>query len=429
MAFGCLLAGFLMDRFGRKMTILIINVPFVVGWCIISMSKCVTWLLLGRILTGFCVGVLSPTGAIYLSEMTDPKYRGFFLATLTFDVALGIMSTHFLALYCTWDVNAIICGCLPFIGYIVTAFVPESPSWLLRRNLFYEACHAYRWLRGCDEIATKELESMVDAQAQLKTNNNPNGDDGDSVSGGIDNGAQSDEVHHDSDANHHFHPIDHFRKLIALKSFHAPLIILSIYFATLQFSGVNAVIFYTVTILKDSLGADINEYVATLVIDAVRLVSALIACVVVKNVGRRPLTIFSGGSTAICLFALSYYLNLSAGNSLKNHVSIPLSIFVVYTLVLSIGINPLAWILTGELYPLRFRAIGSAFVTFFNFLCFFSVVKSSPIYFSIYGGSKIFAVYGMLTAIGTIFLFSFLPETKNKSLQEIEDNYTTNVRK
>lgn len=405
MAFGCLLAGFLMDRFGRKMTILICNVPFVVGWCIISMSKCITWLLIGRILTGFCVGVLSPTGPMYLSEITAPKYRGFFLASITFDVALGILSTHALALYCTWDVNAIICGCLPFIGYIVTAFVPESPAWLLKRNLIVEACHAYRWLRGCDETATKEFESMVDAHTKAVQ-------------------SQCDEVHNESNANHHFHPIDHLSKLIALKSFNTPLIILSVYFATLQFSGVNAVIFYTVTILKDSLGANINEYVATLVIDAVRLVAALIACVAVKNVGRRPLTIFSGSSTAICLFALSYYMHLSDGDALKNYVSIPLGLFVVYTLVLSIGINPLPWCLTGELFPIRFRAIGSAFVTFFNFLCFFTVVKVSPIYFRLYGGSTIFFFYGMLTSIGTVFLMAFLPETKNKSLQEIEDNYT-----
>lgn len=186
----------------------------------------------------------------------------------------------------------------------------------------------------------------------------------------------------------------------------------------------NAVIFYTVAILKDSLGPNMNEYVATLIIDGVRLVSALIACVVVKNVGRRPLTIFSGASTAICLFSLSYYLNTSAENSPEHRSYIPLVLFVIYTLVVSIGITPIPWCLTGEMFPLRFRAVGSAFVTFFNFLCFFAVVKISPIYFSIYGGSKIFFVYGTLTSMGTIFLMVFLPETKNKSLQEIEDNYT-----
>lgn len=184
-------------------------------------------------------------------------------------------------------------------------------------------------------------------------------------------------------------------------------------------------IFYTVTILKDSLGANTNEYVATLVIDIVRLVAASIACIVVKNVKRRTLTILSGGSTAICLFALSFYLSLPADNSLKNYVSIPLGLFVLYTLVISIGLMPLPWCLTGELWPRRFSAVGSALVTFFNFLYFFAVVKASPIYFAMYGGSKMFLIYGMFTSIGTAALVAVLPETKNKTLQEIEQHYTS----
>lgn len=413
MAIGCLIAVFLLDRFGRKTTLLILNVPFVIGWCIISMSDSMCLLLFGRILTGFCAGVLSPTVPMYLSEISSPNYRGFFLASITFDVALGILLTHFLAIYCIWSVNAICCGFLPFFGYIAITFVPESPSFLLKKNRIHEAYHAYCWLRGFDEIAQKEFESMVDAQIKISSSqiNDKNNESG------------------INDKPHHHRSIQYLRQLIGNKSFNVPVLLLSIYFLTLQFSGVNAVIFYTVTILRESLGENINEYFATLVIDVVRLIASIIACIAVKNVGRRSLTIFSGCSTVICLFGLSFYLNLSAENMLKNYASIPLGLFVIYTLVLSIGINPLPWCLTGELFPLRFRAIGSTLVTFFNFICFFTVVKTSPIYFNIYGGSKIFFFYGTMTLIGTAFLTVFLPETKNKSLQEIEKeiedcNYT-----
>lgn len=339
MALGCLLAGFLMDRCGRKLTILIINVPFVIGWCIISMSNGAALLLAGRAITGFCAGVFSPAGPLYLSEITDPKYRGFFLASITFNVALGILTTHFLALYCSWNVNAIVCGVFPFIGYMCTTFCgPETPSWLIRNNT-QKAFEAFLWLRGTNEVANNEFQTMVDAQVE-------------SAAEAVTAEAQcDDDKRNESNAKHfyQFYPIDRLTKLIAHKPFNAPLIILSIYFFSLQFSGVNAVIFYTLFILKDSLGADTNEYVATLVIDAVRLFAALIACVVVKNVGRRTLTIFSGGSTAICLFALSFYMNLSVDNSLRNYVSIPLGLFVAYTLVISIGLMPLPWVLAGEL--------------------------------------------------------------------------------
>lgn len=78
-----------------------------------------------------------------------------------------------------------------------------------------------------------------------------------------------------------------------------------------------------------------------------------------------------------------------------------------------------------QLFPLRFRAVGSALVTFFNFLYFFAVVKASPIYFQMYGGSKMFLIYGICTSIGTAALVALLPETKNKTLAEIEHNCTS----
>lgn len=445
------------------------------------MSNSTAMLLAGRAITGFCAGVFTPAGQLYLSEIASPKYRGFFLASIAFNAAFGILITHSLAFVCSWDVNAIICGMFPFIGYIVTTFCgPESPSFLLP-NSTEKACEAFLWLRGCGDEANNEFRTMVDAQVKNAAE--------------ISAQCEDDKQHK---TNFNFYPIIRITKLIANKPFYVPLIILSIYFATLQFSGkdnsllfwninnwrvycawahmhiiirllfsslriclgANSVIFYTHAILKDSLGANRNEYVATTIIDIVRMVAALIACVVVKNVQRRTLTIFSGASTAICLFSLSFYLNLSTDNSLKSYVSIPFGLFVLYTLVISIGLMPLPWCLTGEckwsifilniiklpflficskvslcmlfifpVFPLRFRAVGSALVTFFNFVCFFGVVKTSPIYFDIYGSSKMFLLYGIFTLIGTSFLVALLPETKNKTLQEIEQDYTNTSKR
>lgn len=401
MAFGCLFGGILMDRFGRKIAHLMLNVLFVVSWCIVSMSTTVTWLLFGRFACGFCVGLLSPPGTTYLSEISDPKYRGFFLASITFAVSLGVMLTHVLAIFMPWNQNAIACSLLPFGSYILITFAPESPAWLLRSNRHHKAFAAFSWLRGTDEVAVKEFERMADAQSQQT------------------GGPQLNDAPNDGNLIRRVH------EWFGQKAFRKPLIIISLYFATLQFSGANAVTFYTVTILKESLGDRINEYTATIIIDSVRLMASIIACVALKNIGRRPLTMFSGIGTVLCLFGLSFYLHVSAQNvQLKESIAIPLILFASYILVLSIGLNPLPWCLTGELFPLRFRAFGSSVVTFFNFLCFFAVVKTSPTLFTSYGSANIFFLYGVLTLVGTVLLIVLLPETRNKSLQEIEDNYT-----
>lgn len=403
MAFGCLFGGILMDRFGRKIAHLVLNVLFVVSWCIVSMSTSVAWLLCGRFACGFCVGLLSPPGTTYLSEISDPRYRGFFLASITFAVSLGVLLTHALAIYVPWNQNAIACALLPFVSYILITFAPESPAWLLRAQRHHKAFAAFSWLRGTDEAAAKEFERMAEAQSQAQAGgNDPSG-------AGAGAGNLIGRVH----------------EWFGEKAFRMPLITISLYFGTLQCSGANAVTFYTVAILKESLGDRINEYAATIVIDSVRLIASIIACIALKNVGRRPLTMFSGIGTVVCLFGLSLYLRLAAHNALlKESIAIPLTLFASYILVLSIGLNPLPWCLTGELFPLRFRAFGSSVVTFFNFLCFFAVVKTSPTLFTLYGSANTFFLYGVLTLAGTALLVVLLPETRNKSLQEIEDNYT-----
>lgn len=412
MAFGSLCCGILMDRFGRKTTHLILNVPFVISWCMISMSGQLATLLLGRSLTGFCAGLLSPVGPTYLAEISDPKHRGFFLGSVTFAIAFGVLLTHSMALYVKWTVNAIVCALFPLISYVLITFAPESPSWLLRKNRIQEAYHSFKWLRGADERTIKEFQSMIDAQMKTTNSNQHQNDD-------VDN-----DQYQKQNERHCSNLIKKFHELIMDTSFTRPWIILSVYFATLQLSGSTVITFYTVSILRESLGTQINEYTATLIIDIMRLISSMIACIAMRNVGRRILTIISGISTAICLFSLSIYLYLSTKMvNFTTTATIPLILFAIYILVLSIGISPLPWCLTSELFPLRYRAIGTAFVTFFNFLCFFGVVKTNPSFFEAYGASYTFFIYGVFTIAGTIFLIVYLPETKNKSLQEIEDSY------
>lgn len=398
MPFGCLLGGFLMQKYGRKMAHFILNVPFVVGWVMIALSKNLLCLLIGRFLTGLCVGLLGPPVPVYIGETSDPKYRGLFLGAVTLAVSLGILLAHLFGTLLTWQMTAVLCGLFPFVSYIIITFVPESPSWLIAKGRIQEASEAFVWLRGYSAEAYKEFENMIAAQQKIKDANN------------ADNRRS-------------------LRDTIVLKAFYKPLVILLVFFGAMQFSGLNAVVFYTVEILKTSLGEDINEYAATLSIDCVRVIISVIACVVIKKSGRRALTAISGFGTAITLLLLALYLYLT-NDSASNVSWVPLLLFVSYVVFITIGLNPLPWCMTGELFPLRFRATGSAIVTFFNFFCVFVVVKTKTTLFAYLRPEGAYTVYGIITAAGIIILCIYLPETKNKSLQEIEDTYTrTNASK
>lgn len=396
MAAGCLLSGVLIGKFGCKMTFFALNVCSVVGWVFFTFSADLTLLLIGRLVTGFSIGLLGPAAPIYMSEISQPSYRGLFLTTIGAALSLGIMIPHALGIYLDWQMIAAICGVLPFISYVLTTLPPESPAWLLRHNEAAEAEKAFTWFRGCDEEAMKEFRDMVAGQKSA-------------ASAGATKSADA--------------PTGLLAK-IRDKSFITPLLILMVYFGTLQLSGTNAVAFYTIGILKKSLGEGINEYAATIVVDVTRMVASVAACVAVKRYSRRSLTILSGVGTAASLLGLSLYLYLSISDTrLKSMSAIPLGLFTLYVLFVTVGLNPLAWTLTGELFPLRYRAAGSALVAFFNFACFFAVVKTSPEMFELFREHGVFLIYGTLCLAGTVVLMLYLPETRNKTLQEIEVSY------
>lgn len=395
MAIACILAGVLMEKYGRKPLFVLMNVLFVIGWMTLCFSVNVYGLLLGRFVTGFCVGLLSPSVSVYISEITQPTYRGLFLSMQGFTVSFGIFMPHALGIFLRWKVVAGICALIPFTCYILIAMVPESPSWLLDDGQMEKAFKSFTWFRGYARETMNEFEKLVEGQKLSKEQCSSIG-------------------------------FRNIRTMAETKPFYMPFLILLLYFATLQFAGPNVIVFYTIQILKNSLGESIDEYVATMVVDLSRIVASVLSCVVVKKVGRRPLTTFSGLATTATLFALSAYLYFASANEqLKNFYGIPLTLFTLYVLCITIGMNPLVWILTGEMFPLRYRGTGSGLVTFFNFVFLFASVKTTPALFLVLGEHGVFLVFGICCFVGTALLTIFLPETRNKTLQEIEDCYNS----
>lgn len=393
MAIACMLAGVVIEKYGRKSIFQIMNIPLVVGWSIFYFSINVNGLLLGRFLTGFCVGLLSTPVPVYISEITQPTYRGLFLSAQCVAVAFGILMPHALGMYVKWEFVALICAAVPLLCYILIEMVPESPSWLLDDGQMDKASKSFTWFRGHYLDSKYEFEKLVEGQKLSKLQNEPMA----------------------------FHNI---LTMASTKSFYKPLLILLVFSVTLQASGPYVIAFYTVDILKNSIGGNMNEYVATIILDVTRLAASFVSCIVIKNVGRRPLAAFSGITTAASLFSLSAYLFCASMNeSLKQLYGIPLTLYTLYMISITLGLNPLTWTLTGELFPLRYRGVGSALVTFFNFVCFFVSVKVTPALFVALGEQGVLLLFGICCFTGTIIIITFLPETHNKTLQQIEDSY------
>lgn len=398
MSLGCLLGGILMERYGRKMSQLILCVPFVLGWILIAVANNIDFILVGRLLTGFSVGMLGPPASVFIGETSEPKYRGFLLAAVSLAIAVGILISHILGTFLHWKLTAVICSVCPLMSYLLLTFVPESPSWLLSKGYVQLAEKSFKWLRGSDQESVNEFNEML-AKQNLTTDQNN-------------------------------YSVKNLKENATKPGFYKPLFIILIFFTIMQFSGVNAVAFYSVQIMKDTIGDGVNEYLAMLIIDGVRLMMSFTACILLRRYGRRELAVFSGIGTTVSLIGLSVFRYLAAYNSTVNEMFwLPLIFLIGYICFISVGIVPLPWCMNGEIFPLALRGLGSGISAAWNFFTFFIVVKTGPFLFAEIGSEGTFMVYGCVALMGTFYLYFFLPETKNKTLLEIEEEFSENKSK
>lgn len=399
---GCFIGGYLMEKYGRRTSHMIVCVPMILGWVTIACAelfyKPPDVILLGRFITGAASGILGPPVSVFIGEISVPKYRGLFLGGISLSIASGILIAHILGTFLTWQMTAVISSFLPLICYILIKFVPESPTWLLARGELDKAEKAFKWFRGSSIESIDEFQNMVNRHLTEKH-------------------AAADQPKPSL--------IENIKTNFTKKEFLHPLGIILVFFSTLQFSGVNAVVFYTVTILENTLKKGINEYFAMILIDCIRVFMSIVACICMKNYGRRPISLIGTTGTAISFLGLSLFLYLMQNSLLfSNAFWLPLLCFISFVIFTTLGLVPMPWCLVGELFPLHQRGLGTGISTAWNFVAFFIVVKTSPRLFREFGSVQTFFMYGCVALAGAVFLWFKLPETKNQTLQDIEDNFS-----
>ncbi|KAG8231160.1 hypothetical protein J437_LFUL011829 [Ladona fulva] len=457
MAPGCLLGGLLMEKIGRRLTIILLCIPFALGWALQSAAPDVLALCLGRALSGFAVGLLGAPGMVYIGETAAPAHRGLLLAAVSLAVSIGVALSHLIGALLPWRTAAGIATLVPLVAAVMTFISPETPGWLASKGRMAEAAAVFRILRGTGPEAEKELEAMASRSPQKEEIRLEEV----SVGG---NFAKEE-------------PVSRWRKwlsdwgaLLKRPSFIKPFFIMNFFFFVQQWCGVNAVTFYTVDIFKATASggvATVNEYMATGLVDVARVIASIVACILLRRCGRRPVAFVSGIISAASLLALAAFLTLgpsaavpsiNSGNSSLNLSEIiaenstlaenvtdswslpaiaeealdlaahvwawaPVVCLVIYVLASSIGLIPLPWVMTGEVFPVAGRGLGSGVTSCVGFLAFFSVVKTAPALFGNLGMGGSFCVYGVVVLIGTALLYFFLPETKGRTLHEIEEAF------
>jgi facilitated trehalose transporter len=331
---------------------------------------------------------------------SEPRYRGFLLATITLSISLGMFLCHVMGTFCSWKSVALVSATFfPCLVFIILSVVPESPSWLLTQHRVKDAEKAFRWLRGSSPDALCELEGLIKKHEMHKKEQDASNTQNDAVA--------------------------RLKINTQKPEFYRPLAIILLCFFVMQFSGVNSVAFYTISLMKNVAGPG-NEYLSMIVIDVVRVIASFVACVLLKMCYRRTLLMVSGVGTSLCMTAVAVcmYLNKQSGGNNPTLSWLSMAFLIGYICFISCGLFPLPWVLQGEMLQQVTRGLSSGLTSCFNFICFFIVVKT---FVQLSGELETFGVfmgYALIALAGTLVLYLILPETKNRTLQQIEDGFS-----
>lgn len=381
---GGMLGGTFIESLGRKWTILLTDIFFFVAFLINYFAQTYIYMYVSRIVAGVCVGVLSLTLPVYLAETIQPEVRGTLGLLPTAFGNIGILLCYLFGTFYEWQALALVGVILSIPFVIVVWVIKETPRYLISKGKEDETEKALQWLRGPNTNIDKEFH-------ELKKSQQENNDEDNSLK------------------------VLFSRKNLKLLGISLGLM------GFQQFSGINAVIFYTTTIFKVS-GSSVNESVSTTIVGVVNFVSTFIAAILIDRLGRKVLLYISAVSMILSLGVLGAYFFVK--DSLGIDVSflgfLPLASFIVYVLGFSLGFGPIPWLMMGEILPAKIRGQAASVATAFNWTCTFIVTKIFLLLAKAIGFHFTFWIFGGIVFLSLLFTIFFVPETRGQSLADIE---------
>ncbi|XP_057950065.1 probable polyol transporter 4 [Malania oleifera] len=392
---GSLAGGKTSDAIGRKWTMALAAIVFQTGAAVMALAPSFGVLMVGRLLAGVGIGFGVMIAPVYIAEISPTVARGSLTSFPEIFINLGILLGYVsnyafsgLPVHISWRIMLAV-GILPsvFIGFALF-IIPESPRWLVMQNRVDEARFVL--------LKTNENEREAeDRLAEIQQ------------AAGIANSQKYEEkaVWHEL-----LSPSPSVRRMLI-----AGCGIQCIQ----QVTGIDATVYYSPTIFKEAgIKGNTQLLATTVAVGFTKTISILVAIFLIDKAGRKPLLYVSTIGMTTCLFSLGLTLSL-LGNG---QVGIILAILSVCGNVafFSVGIGPICWVLTSEIFPLRLRAQASALGAVGNRLSsgliamsFLSVSRAITI-----GGT--FFVFSAFSALSVAFVYTCVPETKGKSLEQIE---------
>lgn len=384
-AFICIPIGILINITGRKYTMLMLIIPFTIGWSLIIFAANVVMLYIGRILLGIAGGAFCVTAPIYTAEIADKNVRGTLGSFFQLMITIGILFAYIVGSKVTTTIFSIICAFIPLIFGAIFVFMPETPFYLIKKCRYESAVKSIKWFRGKKSNYDLELTEMKEESEQNRVNK-------DSM-------------------------ITALRRAPTIR---ALVISFGLMFFQ-QMSGCDAVIFYTNAIF-DAAKTKLNPADATIILGVMQVIATLGATIVVDKIGRRILLLISSSVMALCTIIIGFYFHFEdkISSSFDDLSWLPILCLCIFIITFSFGFGPIPWMMIGELFAPDVKGLAASMTGTFNWILTFIVTKTFGNLISLIDFGPTFWVFSIFSILGFIFVFLVVPETKGKTLHEIQ---------
>lgn len=381
--------GILADIYGRKKIIIATAVIFALGSILCGFPTSVSWLIAGRMILGLAIGMVNFVVPLYLSEISPQKIRGMLVSLYQLAITAGILFSYLInRLFALSEYNwrwMLGCGLIPALILIIgISFLGDTPRWLISKKREDEAKHIFKKISPEIDID----RHIADIKSSMETPDNAK------------------------------KTASNFQPWML-----SPLLIgIGMMFMQIC-TGINTIIYYTATIFTAAGFTDtLSALYATIGVGFVNFFMTFVAILFTDKLGRKPLLYagLSGMTASLLILGGSFYLTDILGPNLK---WIAVGSVVIYIACFAFSLGPIGWIIISEIMPLKIRGLAMSICTMANFGFNFLIALTFPVLIEHIGEAYTFWIFGIVGIFSLWFTFRYIPETKGRSLEQIEHHW------
>jgi sugar porter (SP) family MFS transporter len=384
---GTFIAGPLADRFGRRFIVIVSSLAVISGVSLILIAHTFVELFIARLLLGTGIGIVSVGVPLYVAEIVPSHARGKYVTFFQLLLTFGIVLAYFVDLFFTpsgnWRAMFAVLLVPALILFLGAFFLPETPRWLL-------ANHQEKKARDILLKMNNEDEASLEANIQ-------------SIQAGLDESHVS------------------WREFFSYR-FLLPATVAILVAIFNQLTGINSFLQYAPLILKNAgISSNVVSMIGSTGIGALNFIFTIVAIVFIDTLGRRPLLLVGVGGvmvTEIYLGVVNYFLSSSPASGILSLIGL-LSFIIFF----AIGPGVVVWLAISELFPTRIRGKGISICLFFSSLSSAMLTTFFLPLVKFLGIGQTYWLFAFFTGCYFLLTYFFLPETKAKTLEEIQDAF------